>query len=109
MQVPEYFQHRRARTITLGQRQYILDVLERFNIGDCDSIGTLLAKGSTDSEGISVIQIVVPYNKQLDRKFTICGHHHKAGHQHGKVALKLFPCRAEQQGMKGRKKSVALL
>ncbi len=75
MQVPELFQHRRARTITPGQRQYILDVLERFNMGDCDYIGTPLAKGSTDSEGISAILIVVPYNKQLDRKLTPCGHY----------------------------------
>jgi hypothetical protein len=56
---------RRARTITLGQRQYILDVLERFNMGECNSVGTPLAKGSTDSDGISIIQTDVPYNSLI--------------------------------------------
>jgi hypothetical protein len=56
---------RRARTITLGQRQYLLDILERFNMGECNSVATPLAKGGTDSDGTSVIQSDVPYNSLI--------------------------------------------
>jgi len=34
-------------------------------MGECNSVGTLLAKGSTDSDGISVIQTDVPYNSLI--------------------------------------------
>ena len=34
---------------------------------ECNSIGTPLAKGSTDSDGISVIQTDVPYNSLIVR------------------------------------------
>jgi hypothetical protein len=86
---------RRARTIiTLGQRQYLLDILERFNMGECNSVATPLAKGGTDSDGTSVIQSVVPF-QQLDRQLAICSHHDKAGYQHGSVPLKSLPDTAQ--------------
>jgi hypothetical protein len=56
---------RRARTITLGQRQYLLDILECFNMGECNSVATPLTKGGTDSDGTSVIQSDVPYNSLI--------------------------------------------
>ena len=56
---------RRARTITLGQRQYLLDILERFNMGECNTVATPLAKGGTDSDGTYVIQYDVPYNSLI--------------------------------------------
>jgi hypothetical protein len=52
--------NRKARTITLGQQQYILDVLERFNMGECNNVSTPLAKGSMDSDSTSIVLSDVP-------------------------------------------------
>ncbi len=101
------FRDCRARTITLGQRQYLLDILERFNMGECNSIATTLAKGGTDSDDTSVIQFVVPL-QQLDRQLAICSHHDKAGYQHGSVPLKSLPDTAKHQALGGSQESVAL-
>jgi hypothetical protein len=56
---------RRARTITLGQRQCILDILQRFDMGESNSVNTPMVKGDIDSDGATVIQIDVPYNNLI--------------------------------------------
>jgi len=57
--------NRKARTITLGHRQYILDVLERFNMGECNSVSTPLAKKSMDSDNTSIARSDLPYNSLI--------------------------------------------
>ena len=57
--------NRKARTITLGQQQYILDILERFNMGECNNVSTPLAKGSMDSDSTSIVLSDVPYNSLI--------------------------------------------
>jgi hypothetical protein len=48
---------RAARVVTLGQRQYILDMLERFNMVDAKPVCTPMALGSmaesTDDIGLA--------------------------------------------------------
>ena len=56
---------RRARIVSLGQRQYILDILERFNMGEYNSVGTPRVKGGMESDDTSIIQSDVPYNNLI--------------------------------------------
>ena len=56
---------RGACTITLGQRQYILDILERFKMGQCNSVSTPMVKEDADSDIASVNQVDVPYNNLI--------------------------------------------
>jgi hypothetical protein len=96
-----------ARTITSGQRQYLLDILERFNLGECNCFTTPLAKGGTDSDGTSVIQSDVPYNSLIGN-LQYAAITTKAGYQHDSVPLKSLPDTAHHQALGGRQESVAL-
>ena len=44
---------RAKHTITLSQRQYIIDVLERFNLGSCNSVSTPLPEGHKLSKSMA--------------------------------------------------------
>ena len=59
---------REARTIKLGQKQYILDVLERFNMGDCNAVTSPMVVGSvtnSDEDHQAPLESSVPYQSLI--------------------------------------------
>jgi hypothetical protein len=48
----EVIRDRANRSISLSQRQYILDILERFGMSDCNSVGTPLPPGTKLSKSM---------------------------------------------------------
>jgi len=55
----------RAHVISLGQRQYIFDNLEHFNMGECNPVGTPLVKDGIESHESSIIRSDLPYNNLI--------------------------------------------